>query len=145
MAGENAMYGRSVEKQRGNIVDNRPFMAILKGETPEENVREYLEVGFRLRQQTGRPVLWWVSLDHFTDIFGRDYAEKALSELSAYVTHHGELAVMLAKPGQKSILQTVSNIAATHPACSRGMGPSSCMERSREHLCTHYTSTPRRD
>lgn len=114
MSGDNAAYGRSVEKMRPNVEDNRPFMAILKSEMPQENVKEYLRVGFRLRQQTGKPVLWWVALDHFVDIFGSEHAKKALSELSVHVTHFKELAVLLAKPGLEQIVETVSNIAATH-------------------------------
>lgn len=115
IAGENAVnYARHVEKAREGTKEKRPFIIVLKGEDPRENVREYLQAGCKLRQQTGRPVLWWVSLDHFVDIFSSEYAEKALSELSAHVIRHKDLAVVLAKPGLEHMTRTVSNMAATH-------------------------------
>jgi len=114
VAGENAAYGRSVERLKVGVEQEEPYLAILKGEKPEENVREYLQVGDKLREQTGKPVIWWVALDHFIDIFGLEYAEEALSELSVNAIRHKELAVILAKPGPESVLRTVSNIAATH-------------------------------
>jgi len=114
VAGENAAYGRSVERLRGDMEQEKPYLAILKNEKPEDNVREYLQVGDKLRRQAGKPVIWWVALDHFADIFGLEYADKVLSELSTNVIRQGELAVVLAKPGLERIVGTVSNVAATH-------------------------------
>jgi KaiC/GvpD/RAD55 family RecA-like ATPase len=114
VAGENATLGRSVEKSRTGVEDTRPYMSFLKGEKAEENVREYLQIGSELRQRTGKPVLWWIALDHFVDIFGAEYTEKALSELSMNVIRNRELAVILAKPGQERIVRTAGNIAAVH-------------------------------
>lgn len=114
VAGENAAYGRSVEKHREGTDQEKPYLVTLKGESPEDNVLEYLQLGDRLRKETKKPVLWWVSLDHFVDIFTRGHADKALSELSMNVIRHRELAVVLAKPGLESIVQTVSNVATTY-------------------------------
>lgn len=75
-AGENASYGRSIERWRANE-EEKPYMAYLKSEEPQEKIAEYLRIGAELRKKTGKPALWWVSLDHFVDIFGADYAEKA--------------------------------------------------------------------
>ena len=113
-AGENAAYGRSVERKRDPAAEEKPYLLFLKSEKPEDRVTEYLQIGDRLRKETGKPVIWWVALDHFVDIFGHEYAEKALSELSVNVVRHRELAVLLAKPGLEQIMRTVSNIAATH-------------------------------
>jgi len=114
IAGENAEYGRSVEKLRVGIEQEKPYLATLNSEKPEDNVREYLQVGDKLREQTGKPVIWWVALDHFVDIFGLGHADKALSELSTNAIRHRELAVVLAKPGLENIVRTVTNVAATH-------------------------------
>lgn len=114
VAGENAAYGRSVEKRKIGVKQERPYLEILNGERPEANLRQYLRIGGKLRKKARRPVLWWVSLDHFVDIFGLDYAEKALSDLSVNVIHNRELAVILAKPGVENVVRTVANIAATH-------------------------------
>lgn len=114
VAGENAANGRSVEKLKIGVEQEVPYLAVLKSEKPEENIREYLEIGAKLRQKTRKPVVWWVALDHFIDIFGLEHAEKALNELSVNAIRHRELVVILAKPGSKRILRTVSNIAATH-------------------------------
>jgi len=114
VAGQNAAYGRSVEKLKEGMEQDKPYLATLKNEKPEGNIREYLQVGDKLRKQTGKPVIWWVALDHFVDIFGPEYADKVLSELSMNVIRHRELAVVLAKPGLQRIAETVSNIAATH-------------------------------
>jgi len=114
VAGENAAYGRSVERSKGDMKQEKPYLATLKNEKPEDSVREYLRVGDKLRKQTGKPMMWWVALDHFVDIFGLEYADKALSELSTNVIRQRELAVVLAKPGLERIVGTVSNVAATH-------------------------------
>jgi len=114
VAGENAAYGRSVEKIKEGIEQERPYLAILRGEKSEDNVREYLHVGDKLRKQTGKPVIWWVALDHFVDIFGLEHVDKALSELSMNAIRHGELAVVLSKPRLERIVGTVSSVAATH-------------------------------
>ncbi len=114
VAGENAAYGRSVEKGKRGMEQEKPYLATLNSEKPEDNVRRYLQVGDKLREQTGKPVMWWVALDHFVDMFGPGHADKALSELSTNVIHHRELAVVLAKPGLENIVRTVSNVAATH-------------------------------
>jgi len=114
VAGENAAYGRSVEKLKEGVEQEKPYLATLKSGKPEDNVREYLQLGDRLRKETKKPVVWWVGLDHFVDIFGLEYADKALSELSMNVIRHRELAVVLAKPGLEHIVETVSNVAATH-------------------------------
>jgi KaiC/GvpD/RAD55 family RecA-like ATPase len=113
VAGENAAYGRSIERQRAST-EERPYLVSLKSERPEERVAEYLQVGTALRKQTGKPALWWVSLDHFVDIFDVEHAEKTLSELSMNVIRNRELAVILRKPGLDSIARTASNIAAIH-------------------------------
>lgn len=113
-AGENASRARSVEQVKGTVQNKKPYLTLLRSEKPEGRLEEYLRAGAKLRKQTGKPVLWWVALDHFADIFGLDYAEKALSQLSVEIIRHKELAVLLAKPGLESIMKTVSNIAATH-------------------------------
>jgi len=114
VAGENAAWGRSVERLKGDTKQGKPYLATLKNEKPEDSVREYLRVGDKLRKQTGKPVMWWVALDHFVNIFGLEHADKALSELSTNVIRQRELAVVLAKPGLERIVGTVSNVAATH-------------------------------
>jgi len=114
VAGEKAAYGRSVEKHAGDSEQDKPYLAILKNEKPEDNLREYLQVGDKSRKETGKPVMWWVALDHFVDMLGIEYADRALSGLSTNVIRHRELAVVLAKPGLKNMLRTVSNVAATH-------------------------------
>ena len=114
VAGENAAYGRSVERLRFGAEEQRPYLVSLRSERPEERMAEYLGAGARLREQTGKPVLWWVALDHFVDIFGAEYAERALSELSMNVIRNRELAVALAKPGLGDITRSASNVAAIH-------------------------------
>jgi len=114
VAGENAAYGRSVEKGKRGMEQEKPYLATLNSEKPEDNVREYLQVGDKLREQTGKPVMWWVALDHFVDMFGLGHADEVLSELSTNVIRHRELAVVLAKPGLENIMRTVSNVSATH-------------------------------
>jgi len=114
VAGENAANGRSVERLKENMEQEKPYLATLKNEKPEDDIREYLEIGNKLRKQTRKPVIWWVALDHFVDIFGHEHADKALSELSTNVIRQRELAVVLAKPGLERIVGTVSNVAATH-------------------------------
>ncbi len=112
-SGENAKYGRSVERLRATG-DEKPYMVYLKSEKPEDTITEYLQIGAELRKETGKPVIWWVSLDHFVDLFGADHAEKALSELSVNVIHNKELAVVLSKPGLERFTRCTSNIAGTH-------------------------------
>ena len=114
VAGENAMYGRSVERLRGKTTDRLPYMAYLRGQTPEKRMEQYLKIGENLRNQRKMPVIWWIGLDHFVDIFGTEHVEEALSAVSTTVIHHRELAVVLAKPGLKRLTTSVSNMAATH-------------------------------
>jgi len=113
VAGANAVYGRSIEKLRAGT-EERSYLVSLRSEKPEERMAEYLQVGAMLRKQTEKPVLWWVSLDHFVDIFGIEQSEKALGELSMNVIRNRELAVILRKPGLDSFAGTASNIAAIH-------------------------------
>ncbi len=113
-AGKNVAYARSIEKLRGGAKEEKPYLVLLKGKTSEEKTAEYLEVGNRLRKKTGKPVVWWVALDHFVDIFGAEHAEEVLSELSVNVIRNRELAVILAKPGLERITASASNIAAIH-------------------------------
>jgi len=113
-AGRNAVYGKSVEKLRGSARKERPYLVLLKSKNPEEKMAEYFRVGDQLRKKTGKPVLWWVALDHFVDIFGVEHAEEALSELSVNVIRNRELAIILAKPGLEDITRSASNIATTH-------------------------------
>ena len=113
-AGENVKYTRIAEKWSKAEGDVKPYSVLLKGETPEERLAEYLAIGASLRKETGKPVIWWVALDHFVDIFGVEYAERALSQLSIDVIRHRELAHILAKPGYEYLVGTVGNMAATH-------------------------------
>jgi KaiC/GvpD/RAD55 family RecA-like ATPase len=114
VAGENAVYARSIEKLRAGAKQERDYLVLLKGERPEEKTTEYLQVGAKLREQTGKPVLWWIALDHFVDIFDAEHAEEVLSELSVNVIRNREMAGILAKPGLQEITRTASNIASVH-------------------------------
>jgi len=92
----------------------KPCVVEFKGKNIENDYQQYLEVAHKLREKTGRPLLYIIGVDTLLANYRRDDVMRILNLSATTIREYGALSILLLKPGHLRVSDSLNAIADVH-------------------------------
>lgn len=103
-----------VQEPRINHDPDKPYRALIEGKNAEEDIEKLMDCVKVLKDKTGKPAIYYISLDTAETLWGAEAARKIGSMAAIRVKKERDIVIKLTDPKLKSINQKFVSLSDLH-------------------------------